>query len=285
MKTQTSFENNFPTLFIVPTPIGNLKDITLRALEVLKEVEAVFCEDTRRTLVLLNHFGIQKPLFRYEKFNEKTASKKIITMLKESKNIALVSDAGTPGISDPLFEIIKAVKEENSVNVVPLPGPVAFVPALICSTFQTNSFTFLGFLPRKKQEATDTLFQYTEIKETLIIYESPHRLTKTLELLKSVFKSREIMVARELTKLHETFYWFDLADENFSEIQNLGEFVIIIKGSDKPKIENNLSANELFLNYQSQGFSDMEAIKLTAKTFGKPKSEIYKEVKINEKNK
>ena len=285
MKIQTSFENNFPTLYIVPTPIGNLKDITFRALEVLKEVGAVFGEDTRKTLVLFNHFGIQKPLFRYEKFNEKTASKKIITMLKEGKNIALVSDAGTPGISDPLFEIIKTVKEENSVNVVPLPGPVAFVPALICSTFQTNSFTFLGFLPRKKQEAMDALFQYTERKETLIIYESPHRLTKTLELLKSVFKSKEIMVARELTKLHETFYWFDLAAENFSEIQNLGEFVIIIKGSDKPKIENSLSPNVLFLNYQSQGFSDMEAIKLTAKALGKPKSEIYKEVKINEKNK
>ncbi len=285
MKIQTSFENNFPTLYIVPTPIGNLKDITFRALEVLKEVEAVFCEDTRRTLVLLNHFGIQKPLFRYEKFNEKTASKKIIAMLKEGKNIALVSDAGTPGISDPLFEIIKTVKEENSVNVVPLPGPVAFVPALICSTFQTNSFTFLGFLPRKKQEAADILLEYSERKDTLVIYESPHRLLKTLELLKSVFKSREIMVARELTKLHETFYWFDLADENFSEIQNLGEFVIIIKGSDKPKIDVNLSSNELFLNYRNQGFSDMEAIKLTAKTLGKPKSEIYKEVKINEKNK
>ena len=285
MKIQTSFENNFPTLYIVPTPIGNLKDITLRALEVLKEVEVVFCEDTRRTLVLLNHFGIQKPLFRYEKFNEKIASKKIIAMLKEGKNIALVSDAGTPGISDPLFEIIKTVKEENSVNVVPLPGPVAFVPALICSTFQTNSFTFLGFLPRKKQEATDTLLEYTERKETLVIYESPHRLTKTLELLKSAFKSREIMVARELTKLHETFYWFDLVNADFGEIQNLGEFVIIIKGSDKPKIETNLSPKELFLNYQSQGFSDMEAIKLTAKTLDKPKSEIYKEVKINEKNK
>ena len=285
MKIQTSFENNFPTLYIVSTPIGNLKDITLRALEVLKEVEVVFCEDTRRTLVLLNHFGIQKPLFRYEKFNEKIASKKIIAMLKEGKNIALVSDAGTPGISDPLFEIIKTVKEENSVNVVPLPGPVAFVPALICSTFQTNSFTFLGFLPRKKQKATDTLLEHTERKETLVIYESPHRLTKTLELLKSVFKSREIMVARELTKLHETFYWFDLVNADFGEIQNLGEFVIIIKGSDKPKIETNLSPKKLFLNYLSQGFSDMEAIKLTAKTLGKPKSEIYKEVKINEKNK
>ncbi len=285
MKTQVSFENNFPTLYIVPTPIGNLKDITFRALEVLKEVDAVFCEDTRRTLVLLNHFGIQKPLFRYEKFNEKTASIKIISMLKEGKNIALVSDAGTPGISDPLFEIIKSVKEENSVNVVPLPGPVAFVPALICSTFQTNSFTFLGFLPRKKQEATNTLLEYSERKETLIIYESPHRLIKTLELLKSVFKSREIMVARELTKLHETFYWFDLLDVDFGEIQNLGEFVIIIKGSDKPKIETDLSANTLFLNYRSKGFSDMDAIKQTAKTLGKPKSEIYKEVKINEKNK
>ena len=285
MKTQTSFENNFPTLYIVPTPIGNLKDITIRAIEVLKEVDAVFCEDTRRTLVLLNHFGIQKPLFRYEKFNEKTASRKIISMLKEGKNIALVSDAGTPGISDPLFEIIKTVKEENLVNVVPLPGPVAFVPALICSTFQTNSFTFLGFLPRKKQEAANTLLEYCERKETLIIYESPHRLIKTLELLKTVFKSREIMVARELTKLHETFYWFDLVDADFGEIQNLGEFVIIIKGSDKPKIETNLPANTLFLNYRSQGFSDMEAIKLTAKKLGKPKSEIYKEVKINEKNK
>ena len=285
MKIQTSFENNFPTLYIVPTPIGNLKDITLRAIEVLKEVDAVFCEDTRRTLVLLNYFGIQKPLFRYEKFNEKTASRKIISMLKEGKNIALVSDAGTPGISDPLFEIIKTVKEENSVNVVPLPGPVAFVPALICSTFQTNSFTFLGFLPRKKQEAANALLEYSERKETLIIYESPHRLIKTLELLKTVFKSREIMVARELTKLHETFYWFDLVDADFGEIQNLGEFVIIIKGSDKPKIEANLPANSLFLNYRSQGFSDMEAIKLTAKKLGKPKSEIYKEVKINEKNK
>ncbi len=285
MKTQTSFENNFPTLYIVPTPIGNLKDITLRAIEVLKEVDAVFCEDTRRTLVLLNHFGIKKPLFRYEKFNEKTASRKIISMLKDGKNIALVSDAGTPGISDPLFEIIKTVKEENLVNVVPLPGPVAFVPALICSTFQTNSFTFLGFLPRKKQEAKNTLLEYSERKETVIIYESPHRLIKTLELLKTVFKSREIMVARELTKLHETFYWFDLVDADFGEIQNLGEFVIIIKGSDKPKIENSLSPNELFLNYLSQGFSNMQAIKLTAKKLGKSKSEIYKEVKINEKNK
>lgn len=285
MKTQVSFENNFPTLYIVPTPIGNLKDITLRAIETLKAVDCVFCEDTRRTLVLLNHLGIQKPLFRYEKFNEKTAAKKIVSLLKENKNIALVSDAGTPGISDPLFEIIKTIKTNENINIVPLPGAVAFIPALICSTFQTNIFTFLGFLPRKEQEAIEVISKFSDTNETLVLYEAPHRIQKTLKLLKKILISREILVARELTKLHETFYWLDLADTDFDEIHNLGEFVIIIKGSENRKNPENLTASELFLDFQKQGFSDMQAIKLTAKTLSKPKSEIYKEVKINEKDK
>ncbi|GMM65458.1 ribosomal RNA small subunit methyltransferase I [Clostridium butyricum] len=218
-------------LYLVPTPIGNLKDITLRALEVLKESDIIAAEDTRQTLKLLNHFEIKKPLISYHKFNEQSKGNEIIELLLEGKNIALVSDAGTPGISDPGSVIVGKCINEN-IDFEVLPGATAITTALVYSGLDTTKFLFRGFLPRENKDRRVITDELLNSQETLIFYEAPHRLLDTLSYLMDVFGDRKIAVCRELTKLYEEIFRGNLsgAIQNFVNNKPRGEFVLVLEG-------------------------------------------------------
>lgn len=265
-------------LYIVATPIGNLEDITLRALRILKEVDLIAAEDTRQTLKLLNHFEIAKPLISYHRHNEEIKSEILIEKLKNGENIALVSDAGTPGICDPGEEVIKKAIEEN-IEVIPIPGACAMINALIASGISTGEFNFLGFLPLNKKLRKEKLEEIKKSEKTIIIYEAPHKMKSTLEDLKEILENRKIVLARELTKIHEEFIRKNI-DEILSEIDNLkGEMILIIEGAPKSKDEdnelNNLSLEEHYKYYEKQGLDKKEIIKKIAKDRNVSKNEIY----------
>ena len=218
------------TLYIVSTPIGNLSDITFRAVEVLKQVDLIACENTRRTKILLEKFGLAKNLISYYNYNERQRAEEIIRELKSGKNVALVSDSGTPGISDPGFVLIKRAIEEN-ITITPIPGPTAFVCALVGSGLPMDEFVFVGFLPHKKGRKTK-LKKLSEEERTVILYESPHRLIKTLNEILENFGDREIAVAKELTKIHEEFFRGKISEvlKKLTSDKIKGEFVIVISG-------------------------------------------------------
>lgn len=265
-------------IYIVATPIGNLDDITLRALETLKEVDLIAAEDTRQTLKLLNHFQISKPLISYHRHNEDIKSNILIEKLKNGENIALVSDAGTPGICDPGEEVIKKAIEEN-IDVIPIPGACAFVNALIASGLNTKEFIFLGFLPLNKKLRKEKLEEINKSDKTIIIYEAPHKMKNTLIDLKEILKNRKIVLARELTKIHEEFIRKDI-DELLENIDNLkGEMILIIEGiEDKGEEEselNLLTLEEHYNYYKNKGFEKKEIIKRIAKDRNVNKNEIY----------
>jgi len=213
-------------LYIIATPIGNLKDITLRALEILKQVDLILAEDTRRTGKLLHHYGISNKMLSYNDINKKQRTKKIIELLKQGKDIALVSDSGTPGISDPGFYITReAIK--NNIQIFPIPGPTAFVAALICSGLPTDKFSFYGFLPKKQGQKTKIL---QNIQQTTIFYESPHRIQKTLKLMNDIIPEKDLVIARELTKKFEEFIR-GTVKEVYAKLKNKkikGELVLIL---------------------------------------------------------
>lgn len=267
-------------LYLVATPIGNLEDITIRALNVLKEVDLIAAEDTRHTLGLLNHFEISKPLISYYKQTEKARSEILIEKLKEGKNIAVVSDAGTPGISDPGEEIVK-VAIENNIEIIPIPGACALVNALIASGLSTREFSFIGFLSAVKKEKKEKLEEIKYETRTLILYEAPHKLKGTLELMLEVLGDRNIVLARELTKIHEEFIRGKISSilERIDKIK--GEFVILIEGSSQSKKDiendnlNNLSLEEHYKLYEKQGLDKKEIIKKIAKDRNVSKNEIY----------
>ncbi len=267
-------------LFLVATPIGNLEDITLRALRILKEVDLIAAEDTRHTLKLLNHFEISKPLISYYKQNESTRSAELVEKLKSGKNIAIVSDAGTPGISDPGEEIVKYCVREN-IEIVPVPGACAFVNALICSGIATREICFLGFLSAVKKERKEKLEELKYETKTLIFYEAPHKLKNTLEDMLQIFGDRKIVLARELTKIHEEFIRGEISDilQNINEIK--GEFVVIVEGNKNSKKDveiqnlNEMTLEEQYQFYEKQGLSKKEIIKKIAKNKGVHKNEIY----------
>ena len=224
------------TLYIVSTPIGNLEDITLRAVRILKEVDLIAAEDTRHTGLLLRHFGIQKPLTSYFEGNELKKKEWILSRLNQGDRIALVSDAGTPGISDPGFRLIQ-VAIENLIPIVPIPGPSAVITALSVSGLPTDAFLFKGFLPHKSKKRKDLLKQLEETKETLIFYESPHRLNETLKDILDILGDREIVLTRELTKIYE-----EILRGKVSEIQHQlaekkikGEITLVISGKKRKK--------------------------------------------------
>jgi 16S rRNA (cytidine1402-2'-O)-methyltransferase len=221
-------------LYIVSTPIGNREDITLRALRILKEVDLIAAEDTRHTLLLLRHFGVQTPLTSYFEGNELKKKEFILAKLKQGERIALVSDAGTPGISDPGFRLIQAVIE-NQIPIVPIPGPSAVIAALSVSGLPTDAFLFKGFLPHKSKKKRDLLQQLEEVRETLIFYESPHRLSETLDDISDLLGNREMALTRELTKVYE-----EILRGKISEIQTLirdrklkGEITLVISGKTR----------------------------------------------------
>lgn len=268
-------------LYLVATPIGNLEDITLRALNILKQVDLIAAEDTRHTLGLLNHFEISKPLISYYKEIEKEKSKVLVNKLLEGNNIALVSDAGTPGISDPGEEIVKQAIE-NEIEIIPIPGACAFVNALITSGMSTKEFSFIGFLSANRKEKKDKLEEIKYETRTLIFYEAPHKIKNTLEVMYEVLGNRKIVLARELTKIHEEFIRTDLSticEEIGDNIK--GEFVIIVDGNEESKKDIELaSLNEKPLEehydfYEKQGLDKKEIIKKIAKDRNVNKNEIY----------
>ena len=266
------------TLYIVATPIGNLEDITLRALRILKEVDLIAAEDTRQTLKLLNHFEISKPLISYHRHNEEVKSEMLIQKLENGENIALVSDAGTPGICDPGEEVIKKAIEEG-INVIPIPGACAMINALIASGIDTKEFIFLGFLPLNKKTRIEKLKEIEESEKTIIIYEAPHKMKNTLKELSEILKDRKIVLARELTKIHEEFIREDI-NSLIKKIENIkGEMILIIEGKKKENnIENelnNLSLEEHYKYYEEQGFDKKDIIKKIAKDRNVNKNEIY----------
>ena len=267
-------------LYLVATPIGNLEDITIRALNVLKEVDLIAAEDTRHTLGLLNHFEISKQLISYYKQTEKVKSEILIQKLLEGKNIAVVSDAGTPGISDPGEEIVKA-SIENNIEIVPIPGACAFVNALIASGLPTREFCFIGFLSAIKKDKKEKLEELKYETKTIILYEAPHKLKNTLECILEILGDRRIVLAKELTKIHEEFIR-DNVTNILSKIDEIrGEFVIIIEGNSESKSDvelsqlNRKSLEEHYNYYEKMGFEKKEIIKKIAKDRGKSKNEIY----------
>ncbi len=264
-------------LYIVATPIGNLEDITLRAIRILKEVDLIAAEDTRHTLKLLNHLEISKPMISYHRHNEETRQEVIIDKLKEGKNIALVSDAGTPGICDPGEVVIKRCIEEN-IEIIPIPGACAMINALICSGLDTKEFEFIGFLPLNKNNRKEKLSEIEKSRKSLIVYEAPHKLKETLKDLKSILIDRKIVLARELTKIHEEFIRKDI-DELIEMAESLkGEFVIIIEGSKKENEENdliNLTLDEHYDYYEKMGYAKKDIIKKIAKDRNVNKNDIY----------
>lgn len=220
-------------LILVPTPIGNLEDITLRAIRILQETEVVFSEDTRVTKKLFDHLGISKKCLPFHAHNEHRFLEKSIELIQNSENAVLVSDAGTPGISDPGFLLVRACIQ-NGIEVECLPGPTAFVPALVASGFPCDKFVFEGFLPHKKGRQTRLKFLASE-ERTIILYESPHRLLKTLEQMTEHFElNREICVVREISKMFETYHRGHLQEQlnYFKQNAPKGEIVLVIKGKD-----------------------------------------------------
>ena len=265
-------------LYIVATPIGNLEDITLRALKILKEVDLIAAEDTRQTLKLLNHYEINKPLISYHRHNEDVKSDILIEKLKNGENIALVSDAGTPGICDPGEEVIKKAIDEN-IEVIPIPGACAMINALICSGISTKEFEFLGFLPLNKKLRKEKMDEIKNSNKTVIIYEAPHKMKSTLEDLKEILGNRNIVLARELTKIHEEFIRKNI-DELLKNIYSLkGEMILIIEKNSEVKTDENklniLSLDEHYKFYEKQGLNKKEIIKKIAKDRKLNKNEIY----------
>lgn len=267
-------------LFLVATPIGNLEDITYRAIKVLKEVDIIAAEDTRHTLKLLNYYEISKPLISYHRHNEDIKSDVLISKLLEGNNIAIVTDAGTPGISDPGEEIVKeAIK--NNIDIIPIPGACALINALIASGLNTKEFAFFGFLPLNKKNRETIFNKIKKEEKTVILYEAPHKLTKTLEDILKNIGNVECVLARELTKIHEEFIRASVSDL-LKEIQEpKGEYVILLDLNNLKNNENqdNISdktIEEQYKIYEAQGISKKDIIKQIAKNKNVPKNEIYK---------
>ena len=263
-------------LYLVATPIGNLNDMTFRAIQTLKDVDLIAAEDTRQTMKLLNYFNISKPLISYHRHNEDVKTEGLINEILGGKNIAIVTDAGTPAISDP-GEVIVRDAIKNEIDVIPIPGACALINAVIASGLSTKEFSFYAFLPLNKKLRKEKIEEIKEDGKTAIIYEAPHRLINTLNELLNELGNRNVVVAKELTKIHETFIRGNIL-EVLDKIQNpKGEYIIIIEGQ-KIKKENKL--NELTLEehyryYENMGLKKKEIIKKIAKDKNVNKNEIY----------
>lgn len=268
------------TLYLCATPIGNLGDITCRCLETLKRADLIAAEDTRHTLRLLNHFEITKPLTSYHEHNKKEKGEYIISLLKDGKNVALVSDAGTVAISDPGEDLV-GLCIENEISIVPIPGAVAAINALIISGLSTRRFAFEGFLSVNKRHRHEHLNSIKNDTHTLIFYEAPHKLKSTLKDLYEALGDRKISIIRELTKIHEEAIYTTLSNSQslYDEKSPKGEFVLIIEGAKEELQEenplNSLSVHEHVEKYINDGLSQNEAIKKAASDRNVKKREIY----------
>lgn len=271
---QNSYDGS-STLYLISTPIGNLDDITYRSVKVLNDVDVIFSEDTRVTLNLLNYLGINKKLIALHEYNEDVVKEKVLEYLKNGNNIALVTDRGTPIISDPGYKTVKYITD-NNYNVVALPGPTAFVPALITSGLAPQPFLFYGFLDSKDSLKKSELERLSDEEETIIFYEAPHRIIRTLNIMLDIFGDRNISISREISKKFETVYRGKISDV-IDIIPEKGEFVIIVEGVKDKIVDNNITIKDAVDNYIRTGFDVMTSIKKVAKDRNVPKNVIYKE--------
>ena len=272
------------TLYLLATPIGNLQDMTLRGIEVLKNVGLIAAEDTRNSIRLLNHFDIHTPMTSYHEHNRFEKAEELVEKLKEGTDIACITDAGTPGISDPGEVLVKRCIEEG-IPVTSIPGPAALINALILSGFSTRRFRFEGFLPTDKKERKDVLSGIEKDPATLIFYEAPHRLLKTVESLYQALGERNAAFCRELTKVHEEILRLPLSEavRHYTEEAPRGEYVIVIEGADLAKLQKEaeeaysaMPLLEHMQRYLDQGLDRKEAMKRVAEDRGVPKREIYR---------
>ena len=267
------------TLYLVATPIGNLQDITFRAVEMLKNVELIACEDTRHTRKLLNAFGIENKLVSYHEHNEIERTAELVTLLEEGKSVAVVSDAGTPGINDPGYRLVMAARKAGAA-VVPIPGAVAFVNAAIASGLPTDSLFFGGFLPSKSGERRRRLEEIRSIPATLVFYETPHRLAVSLRDCLEVLGDRPASVARELTKMHEEILSGKLSElvDHFERDEPRGEIVLTIERETEAPTAD-LSETSIMSRYReliTSGADRKAAMKILAKEFGLPRDKVYR---------
>jgi 16S rRNA (cytidine1402-2'-O)-methyltransferase len=265
-------------LFLVATPIGNLEDITLRALRVLREVSLIACEDTRHTRKLLDHFGIQQPTISYHEHNELKRAEELTTRLLNGESIALVTDAGTPGISDPAFRLVVAAIEHN-IPVIPIPGATALIAGLIASGLPTDAFLFVGFLPAKRNARREKLAALRSVRETLVMYEAPHRMRETLLEAQAVLGNRRAALAREITKLHEEFLRGTLADISAQLQEPRGEITLVIAGASEAELQPapvTASLATQLAQLRQTGISRNDALKQLAKLRGLSKKEAYR---------
>ena len=263
-------------IYFVATPIGNLNDTSLRALETLKNVQVIACEDTRTSKVLLDKFEIKnKLLISYHKFNEQESSQNIIKLASEGKDIAIISDAGMPGISDPGNILAKKLVEAK-IDFTVIPGASALTTALVLSGFDSRNFFFAGFLPEKKVEKDKLLSQISTLSSTLIFYVSSHNIKKDIQYLFEQLGNRKACLVKELTKVFETKYYFSLL--SLPEIDERGEFVLVVEGNNESLDFDSMTIQEHVLFYVNLGFSKNDAIKKVAKERGKSKNEIYMQV-------
>lgn len=277
MKRTKSFDNKSPLLYLVATPIGNLQEMSERALNVLKDMDIIAAEDTRNTFSLLSQYGIKKELFSLREHNELEASKHLIQLLKNGKKVAYVSDAGYPGISDPGYLLVKSAIAEG-IAVSTISGSSAFINALVASGLPTDHFYFYGFLSKKGNEAKKALEELKDRNETLIFYESPHHIKETISLLFEVYGNRQAVIARELTKINEEYIrgsLEELVELDFSTLK--GEMVIIVEGNKE--IKNEISEEEIIQKlkfYLSLGVSKKAAVEIAVEDLKAPKNKVYK---------
>lgn len=276
---QKSYDGS-PTLYLVPTPIGNLGDFTFRAVEVLNQVEVIFSEDTRVTINLLNHYDIKKKLIAFHKFNEEQKVGVVLSYLEDGKSVAIVSDRGTPVLSDP-GEICTKKVIEKGYNVVSLPGATAAIPAITASGLDSSKFIFYGFLNSKSSKRKKELEFLKNNKMTIIFYEAPHRIMEMLADLKEVFGNRNISISREISKKFEEIYRATISEVMNMLIEIKGEFVIVVEGNKDVVSFDDITIKEHVNMYMEDGLTEKEAIKKVAKERNMSKSDIYKEVKIN----
>jgi len=271
------------TLYVVATPIGNLADITQRAIQILKDVELIACEDTRHTRKLLQHFGINTRTTSYHEHNENQRGDELLDLLKQGSDIAVVSDAGTPAISDPGFRLVRSAIE-NEITVVPVPGPSALITALVAAGLPTDEFFFAGFLPARASARQTRLRELASVPGTLIFYEAPHRLAATLKDAYETLGEREAVVARELTKLHEEVRRGRLSDlvEHYSQVEPRGEIVLLI---DRNSIEtgeaesnSERSVGELVAQFEAEGIDHRAALKKAARELKLSRAEAYRKL-------
>lgn len=276
MNRQKSFENGQATLYLVPTPIGNLSEMSPRAVEVLNSVDVIACEDTRTSGTLLKHFEIHARLIAYHNFNEGSSAKGIVALLEEGKNVALISDAGYPLINDPGQRVVSDVVE-HGFNVVPVSGPSAFLNALVASGLVAQPFLFVGFLPQGNGERKKKLMEYRDYPMTMIFYEAPHRIDRMLESCLEVLGDRKCTLARELTKKHEEFIRGTISEVLSVVEQIRGEMVIVVEGKQKSQ-QDELSEEQILSmvnGYLGEGMSTKDAIKATVKATGLSKNVVY----------